>query len=60
MGLSVSKSFELFYRQVIAHQGLPFEIRVPNKKTMQAIENSRQGKGKRFSKLKDLFDDLGI
>ena len=60
MGISVSKSFELFYRQVIAQQGLPFEIHVPNKKTMQAIKNSRQGKGKRFSTRKALFEDLGI
>ena len=60
MGLSVSKSFELFYRQVIAQQGLPFEIRVPNKKTMEAIENSRHGKGKKFVTAEDLFDDLDI
>jgi len=59
-GLSVSKSFELFYRQVIAQRGLPFELRVPNEKTMKAIENSRQGKGKRFSTAQKLFDDLGI
>ena len=60
LGLSVSKSFELFYRQVIAHRGLPFEINVPNEKTMKAIEDSRQGKGKRFSTAQELFDDLGI
>ena len=60
LGLSVSKSFELFYRQVIAQRGLPFELHVPNEKTMKAIENSRQGKGKRFSIAQELFDDLGI
>ncbi|MFH1243708.1 MAG: type II toxin-antitoxin system RelB/DinJ family antitoxin [Pseudomonadota bacterium] len=60
MGLSVSKSFELFYRQIIAQGGLPFEIRVPNQKTMRAIENSREGKGKTFSTPQDLFEDLGI
>ena len=58
LGLSVSKSFELFYRQVIAQHGLPFELQVPNKKTMRAIENSRQGKGKTFSTTRELFDDL--
>ena len=60
LGLSVSKSFELFYRQVIAQRGLPFELHVPNEKTRKAIEDSRQGKGKRFSKAQELFDDLGI
>lgn len=60
MGLSVSKSFELFYRQVIAQGGLPFEIRVPNRKTMKAIDDSREGKGKSFSTPQELFDDLSI
>ncbi len=31
-----------------------------NEKTMKAIEDSRQGKGKTFSSTEDLFDDLGI
>ena len=60
LGLSVSKSFELYYRQIIAHRGLPFELKIPNDKTMRAIENSRQGRGKIFSFTEDLFDDLGI
>jgi DNA-damage-inducible protein J len=60
LGLSVSKAFELFYRQIIAHQGLPFELQIPNEKTMKTIENSRQGKGKTFASAEDLFNDLGI
>jgi len=60
LGLSVSQSFELFYRQVIAQHGLPFELHIPNEKTMKAIENSREGKGQRFSSARELFDDLGI
>ena len=60
LGLSVSKSFELYYRQIIAHRGLPFELHIPNEKTMKAIENSREGRGKSLSSAKDLFDDLGI
>ena len=60
LGLSVSKSFELYYRQIIAHRVLPFELQIPNEKTMKAIENSRQGKGKTYPSTQDLFDDLGI
>ena len=60
LGLSVSKSFELYYRQIIAHRGLPFELQIPNEETMKAIENSRQGKGKTYPSTQDLFDDLGI
>jgi len=60
MGLSVSNSVELFYRQVVAQKGLPFDLQVPNEKTMEAIRNSRSGKGKRFSSSKELFKDLKI
>jgi DNA-damage-inducible protein J len=60
LGLSVSQSYELFYRQVIAQRGLPFELHIPNEKTMKAIENSRRGRGKTFSSTDELFEDLGI
>jgi DNA-damage-inducible protein J len=60
LGLSVSNAYELFYRQVIANRGLPFELKVPNETTVKAIENSRQGKGKKFGTEEELFDDLGI
>jgi DNA-damage-inducible protein J len=60
LGLSVSKSVEIYYRHIIAQRGLPFELQIPNEKTMKAIENSRQGKGQRFSSLEALYDDLGI
>lgn len=60
IGLSVSNSVELFYRQVVAQRGLPFELQVPNEKTMKAIRNSRSGQGKRFSTTEELFKDLGI
>jgi len=60
IGLSVSNSVELFYRQVVAQRGLPFELQVPNEKTMRAIRNSRAGKGRSFSTAEELFKDLGI
>ncbi|MCK8603916.1 type II toxin-antitoxin system RelB/DinJ family antitoxin [Desulfoferrobacter suflitae] len=60
LGLSVSNSIELFYRQVVAQRGLPFDLQVPNEITMKAIRNSRAGRGKRFTTADDLYKDLGI
>jgi DNA-damage-inducible protein J len=60
IGLSVSNSVELFYRQVVAQRALPFELQVPNKTTMKAIRDSRSGKGRRFSNTDDLFKELGM
>ena len=41
MGLSVSNAIELFCRQVLSQRGLPFELQVPNVKTMKAISPER-------------------
>jgi hypothetical protein len=41
-------------------QKYKFGLHIPNEKTMKAIENSRQGKGKEFSTPQELFNDLGI
>lgn len=27
LGISISTAYELFYRQIVAHRGLPFEVR---------------------------------
>ena len=60
LGLSVSGAFELFYRQVILNNGLPFDVRLPNDVTQHAIAESRKGTGKKFNNTDDLFEDLGI
>ncbi len=58
MGLSISAAHEMFYRQIIAHQGLPFDLRVPNRDTLAALEEARQGTGKSYSTVQDMLDDL--
>jgi DNA-damage-inducible protein J len=60
LGLSVSAAFELFYRQIIMNRGLPFDVRIPNKTTLKAIQNARKGRGEKFATPDALFKDLGI
>ena len=45
LGLSVSTAFDLFYRQIIMHRGLPFDLRIPNETTLKAIADARKGHG---------------
>ena len=58
MGMSISAAHEMFYRQIIAHQGLPFDVRIPSKETLAALEEARQGTGKRYNSVQDMLDDL--
>ena len=60
LGLTVSGAFELFYRQIIINKGLPFDVTLPNDVTIQAIQDSRSGHGKKFKDADSLFEDLGI
>ncbi len=44
LGLNMSSAVNLFLKQVINYRGIPFDLRLPNKKTLQAmddIENKR-------------------
>jgi DNA-damage-inducible protein J len=60
LGISISAAQEIFYRQIIAHHGIPFDLRIPNEKTIKAIEEARKGKGRKYATVKELFDDLEL
>ena len=60
LGISISAAYEMFYRQIIAHNGLPFDARIPNAKTVQAMHEARNGKGKAYESVKAVFEDCGL
>ena len=45
LGLSPTDAITLFYVQVILHNGLPFEVRIPNKETIEAMRQAETGEG---------------
>jgi DNA-damage-inducible protein J len=38
LGVSPSEAIRIFYQQVCLHQGLPFDVRIPNAETMAALQ----------------------
>ncbi len=60
VGIPLTSAYDLFYRQIIAHHGLPFDDRIPTKETIQAMQDARKGKGKRYDSVASMFQDLGI
>ena len=60
MGLSVSDAIRLLLLRVADEKRLPFAVRVPNVATVKAMEELREGKGKRFGNAEELFRDLGV
>jgi DNA-damage-inducible protein J len=39
LGLKPSEAVRMFYHQVELHQGIPFEMRLPNAQTLKAIQD---------------------
>ena len=57
-GLELSIAIRLFLKQVVAHGGLPFEVRQPNAATLRAMKEAESMTKARFSSAKELFYGL--
>ena len=57
LGLSNAEAIRLFYKQICLRQGMPFEIKIPNKETLAAIKEIEMGKAHKVDSLDDLFKD---
>ena len=61
LGMTPAQTIHLFYRQIRLNQGLPFEVRLPNRQTARTLRESKAGRGVRhFHTKKELFADLGL
>ena len=58
MGLSISDAIRLLMLRVAEEKQLPFNVRVPNPKTLSAIAELEGGKGKSFPNVASLMGDL--
>ena len=45
LGLSATEAITLFYKQVTMHRGLPFEVKIPNSDTTEALRQAESGAG---------------
>lgn len=59
VGVNTSNAITMFLRQVVIRQGIPFDVRVPNKESQKAIRELRAGKGEVYAgSTKEIFDAL--
>ena len=61
MGLTVSDFVRIGLTKVVSEQGLPFEMKVPNRLTAETLAGSERGEDVHQAEdAEDLFDQLGI
>ena len=62
LGLSLSSAINIFLRQSVREQAIPFRVGkpVPNSETVRAIEDARNGIGlsRGFNSVPELMEDL--
>ena len=64
LGMTLSGAINIFLRQAIEHQGLPFQVRKdrPTRETLaamrEAMELAKDPNAKTFSSVKELMEDL--
>jgi DNA-damage-inducible protein J len=58
MGLSVSDAIRLLLVRVAAEKSLPFELKVPNAETREAMAEAERGASKSFDSVAALMAEL--
>lgn len=43
LGLNATQAITMFYQQIRLHNGIPFDVKIPNEETQKVIEESRKG-----------------
>lgn len=61
LGVKPSQAIKMFFRQVKETRSIPFDVKLPNKETIETMEKVKQGQELNICKnADDLFDKLGI
>ena len=58
MGLTVSDAVRLLLTRIAVEKALPFEVRVPNRETVAAMEAGERGEVSRASSIAKMMADL--
>ena len=59
LGLTSTEAINIFYKQVRLRNGIPFEVKIPNKLTRKSFKDSESDKNvKSFKNIDELLKDL--
>lgn len=58
VGLTAAEAVRLFYKQVCLHNGLPFEVKIPNEETIKAMHDAAKRKTHKAKSVDELFKSL--
>ena len=60
LNMSESEAIRVYFRQIALTKGIPFEIKIPNKETLKALDEVKNGKLREFNNFDDYLDNIGV
>lgn len=58
LGITATQAITMFYEQIRMNKGIPFELKVPNEETIQAMEDARANRDMEPVTLEQLRENL--
>ena len=58
LGLNMSVAINLFLKKCINENGMPFDLKIPNKETNKILNGDIERKS--YKNVDELFEDLGV
>ena len=57
-GIGLSDAFNMFLSQSVLERGIPFEIKIPNTETIEAIEDARNSRNMESISFEKMQEDM--
>ena len=57
-GIGLSDAFNMFLSQSVLERGIPFEIKIPNQETIEAIKDARNNRNMETVSFKKMQEDM--
>jgi len=57
-GIGLSDAFNMFLSQSVLERGIPFEIKIPNQETIEAIEDARKSRNMEAVSFEKMQEDM--
>ena len=58
IGISTSEAITIFLNRVRLEKGIPFELKIPNARTLEAMKDIKEGRVEKFKSSRAMFESM--
>jgi DNA-damage-inducible protein J len=60
LDISEADAIRMYYRQIAINKGIPFELKIPNKETVKALNEIKKSKLREYENFDGYLRDIGM